>query len=230
VATILILTGDKPQMGNPGLYSFAYVFLSGTSVRLNVTQLGSRAILSLIAFVLFTLLYVMKHRQKNINESFHNIVLKNGLWDKKNLWLLYYALGISLILALGYLTSIRRYMWVGIAFSSMISIYELPNVKARFTDRISGVIIGSLLFLLLVQVIPANVLGIIGGISLGLCTTYRFKNIFNCFGALALATSLFGSTSAMMLRISNNFLGLILGCLYLILGRYLYRKFLAITN
>lgn len=221
---ILLLTGNKPQMGNPGLYSFSYVFLTGTSIRLNSVQLASRGILLIIFFGLFSLLYVLKHEKKNISQSFNNILLENGLLSKKNLWLLYYAFGISLILGLGYLTNIRRYMWVGIAFSSMISIYELSNVRERFADRIIGVIAGSILFLVLVQVVPANILGTLGGISLGLCTTYRFKNIFNCFGALALATTLFGSTSAMVLRIANNFMGLVLGCLYLILGRYVYQK------
>jgi len=69
-----------------------------------------------------------------------------------------------------------------------------------------------------------TLLNAFSGISLGLCTTYRFKNVFNCFGALALATTLFGSTNAMVLRIANNFMGLVLGRLYLMLGRYVYQK------
>lgn len=224
LSVILLLTSNKPQMGNPGLYSFGYIFLTGTSITLSHQQLLSRGYLLITAFVLFAVIFVLKHEGKNLTKSFHNILTEDGYLGKKNLWLLYYALGVSVILEVGYLTNIKRYMWVGIAFSSLISIYENSNIKGRFFDRILGVVFGTLLFLILVQVIPSNVLGILGGVMLGLCTTYRFKNIFNCFGALALATTLFGNTQASFLRISNNLLGLVLGLVYLTIGQIIYRK------
>jgi len=221
---ILLLTSDNPKMGNPGLYSFAFVFLSGTSIRLNQSQLVSRGSLLFLFFGLFSILFIMKHGKKHIQRSLQNTLLEQGLFSKKNLWLIYYAFGISLILMLGYLTNIKRYMWVGIAFSSLISIYELSDVKGRLIDRLVGVVTGSILFILMAQLIPVSMLGILGGVALGLCTTYRFKNVFNCFGALALATTLFGNSQAVILRISNNLLGLLLGVAYLLIGRKIYEK------
>jgi len=221
---ILLLTSDNPKMGNPGLYSFSYVFLSGTSIQLNQTQLINRGSLLGLFFILFSILFVIKHGQKHIKRSLQNTLFEKGILNKKNLWLMYYVLGISLILVLGYLIDIKRYMWVGIAFSSLISIYELPDIKSRFVDRLVGVVVGSILFIVLAQMIPASLLGILGGIALGLCTTYRFKNIFNCFGALALATTLFGNSQAVILRISNNLLGLLLGFVYLLVGRMIYER------
>ena len=227
---ILLLTSDNPKMGNPGLYSFAYVFLSGTSIQLNQSQLIARAWLLGTFFILFSLLFIIKHGRKHIKRSLRNTLFERGVLSKKNLWLMYYALGIGLVLTLGYLSNIKRYMWVGIAFSSLISIYELSDIIGRFVDRLVGVVTGSILFIVLAQLIPVNILGILGGISLGLCTTYRFKNIFNCFGALALATMLFGGSQAVILRISNNILGLLLGFAYLVIGRTIYNKYFLKRN
>lgn len=224
LGTILLLTSNKPQMGNPGLYSFAYVFLTGTNIPLSRGQWWARAGLLIISFLFFSILFIMKHKSKNLSKSFRELIMKDGLLNKKNLWLVYYALGIAFILQLGYLTSIKRYMWVGIAFSSLISIYELPSVKSRFVDRVIGVIVGTLSFFILAQFISTSMLSIMGGVALGLCTTYRFKNIYNCFGALALATTLFGTAPAAILRITNNLLGLFLGVIYLLTGQMVYRK------
>lgn len=226
LGTIFMVTSNQPKFGNPGLYAFSYVFLTGTNVILKPSQLIHRFELVGLFWILFSLLIIFKHYSKQLQQNFHEVILKDGLLSKKNLWLGYYALGISLILQLGYLIDLKRFMWVGIAFSSLISIYELTDIKQRFYDRIIGVVIGTGLFFLLAQVIPATVLSILGGICLGLCTNYRFKNIFNCFGALALAATLFGTGQASVLRISNNLLGLCLGMFYLVIGQLIYRKYL----
>lgn len=224
LSLILLLTSNEPKMGNPGLYSFSYVFLTGTSIHLTQSQWNSRLMLVTLFFALFSILFIFKHKDKKLVKPFHTVLVENGLFNKKNLWLLYYAFGVSLILQLGYLINLKRFMWVGIAFSSLISIYELPSVKDRLLDRLVGVVVGTILFLLLVHIIPVNILGIVGGIALGLCTTYRFKNIYNCFGALALAVVLFGTPEAAILRITNNFLGLLLGVMYLLIGKFVFKK------
>lgn len=224
LSTILLITSNQPKMGNPGLYSFAYVFLTGTSLPLNVVELKARGELLGLFLVLFSILFIIKHRHKELQRNFHEVVLEHGLLSKRNLWLFYYAIGVSSILQLGYLISLKRFMWVGIAFSSLISVYELTNIKQRMWDRLIGVLIGSSIFFILAQLVPTNILAICGGVALGLCTTYRFKNIFNCFGALALAATLFGAGPASLLRITNNFLGLLLGFLYLLAGQMIYRR------
>lgn len=224
IITIFFLTGNNPKMGNPGLYSFSYIFLSGTSIPLNHQQLLSRAILLSLSAIIFSMIFIYKHHEKNLQETFVSSLVKGGFFSKKNLWLIYYALGVSFILCLGYLINLQRFMWVGIAFSSLISVYEIKDIKGRFYDRILGVVVGSILFFILVQFIPPNILGIVGGIALGLCATYRFKNIYNCFGALAVAVSLFKIPEALSLRVINNLFGLILGLVYLYVGQMLFRK------
>ncbi|WP_300562090.1 FUSC family protein [Companilactobacillus sp.] len=174
LGVILLLTSYEPKMGNPGLYSFSYVFLTGTSIKLTTPQLQSRFALIVTTAIVFSIIFIYKHHAKKLNSSIKQKLFENGAFDKKNLWLLTYALGISIIILFGDIFSIRRFMWVGIAFSSLISIYEQTDIKQRLLDRIIGVVAGSILFFILATVIPPTALGIIGGVALGLCTTYRF--------------------------------------------------------
>ena len=61
-------------------------------------------------------------------------------------------------------------------------------------------------------------LGIYSGLLLGLCAAYHWKTLLNCFGALLMATNIFGVKSAIILRIMNN----IIGCCFGVLFYYVY--------
>ena len=56
------------------------------------------------------------------------------------------------------------------------------------------------------------------GLLLGLCAAYHWKTLLNCFGALLMATNIFGVKSAIILRIINN----IIGCCFGVLFYYVY--------
>ena len=226
ILTIFILTGSDPKMGNPGLYSFSYLFLVGTSQRLDTNELKMRGLLLLLSFVAFSIILFVKHQQKNRNISFIEDFIGKNPFSKRNLWLVYYALGVSLILLLGEIISLERFMWVTFAFSSLISGYENNYVKERFIDRIVGVIIGSFLFGILNQFIPAAVLAISSGLALGLCSTYKYKSMFNSFGALSTASILFGLHSSINIRIVDNFVGLTLAYLYYLMSKKIYKRYL----
>ena len=81
-------------------------------------------------------------------------------------------------------------------------------------ERIIGVVIGSLVSAILLFYIPTNLLGILGGLCLGLCTSYKSKTIFNCVGAIMAASMIFGLETSLYLRILLNMLGLAYGLLY----------------
>ena len=76
------------------------------------------------------------------------------------------------------------------------------------------VVIGSLVSAILLFYIPTNLLGILGGLCLGLCTSYKSKTIFNCVGAIMAASMIFGLETSLYLRILLNMLGLAYGLLY----------------
>lgn len=224
ILTIFMLTGSNPKMGNPGLYSFSYLFLMGTAQKLDSNELKMRGVLLFVSFLFFSVILFIKHKQKNKDKPFIADFIGENILSKRNLWLTYYALGVSLILLVGEHIPLERFMWVTFAFSSLISGYEDNLIKERFIDRIVGVIIGSILFGVFNQFIPAMVLAITSGLALGLTTTYRYKSVFNSFGALSTASLLFGLQSSINIRIVNNLIGLTLAYLYFISSKTLFKK------
>lgn len=93
--------------------------------------------------------------------------------------MLIYAFGISLLIVAGEYVPFQRLMWAGFAFSSIVSSYGLMSIgfKERAVDRIIGSLIGCVLFIGISQFIPFNWVGILGGLALGVCSTYRYKTV-----------------------------------------------------
>ena len=99
-------------------------------------------------------------------------------------------------------------MWTGFACASLLSEYPYSGSTAvRFRQRIVGTLAGSFAFFLLYLVTPEPVhplMGPLGGLCLGFCTDYRYKTAMNCFGALMLATGIYGLQGAILLRMADT--------------------------
>ena len=68
-------------------------------------------------------------------------------------------------------------------------------------------IVGCLLFVVLYLVLPKSMnpyIGMIGGIGVGYSAGYAWQTAFNTFGALSIASGLFGMPAAVLLRIGAN--------------------------
>lgn len=218
--TILFMTSERPEMGNAGLYTFAYIYLSGNPVTGDL--LGKRAILTLIGYALCAAILFAKHRKKNQNIRFWDKVTQFDLSSKVTQWHLQLALGVGIILALGSFLNLQRSMWAAFACGSILGCYSATSVEAkdRLAQRMIGAIAGSLIFFVLYQLLPDAVrplLGPLGGICMGFCTDYRFKTACNCLGAIWMATSVYGMDKAVFLRVINNFLGVVFGFIFLVL-------------
>lgn len=212
--TIGVLACEHPEMGNGGLYLFGYIFLTGSAVSLPV--LIARGWLTLAGYALCGSVLFFKHRHKHQDVLLSHVVSHFRLSDPKCLWQLQLALGVSLLFLFGSFLHLDRFMWVGFACSSILSSYPV-RIHERMRDRAAGVILGSLLFGVITAVLPSDLmflLGPIAGLLLGLCTTYRARNLFNCFGALSLAATVYGLSGSIVLRICNNLLGIVFGWLF----------------
>lgn len=220
--TILIMASDSPEMGNGGLYGFAYVFLTGNPVTGEL--FWKRAALTLVGYLICGTIFYVKHHKKNIGIRFRQIVSQFDMSKEKSRWQLRMALGVSLVLTLGNALHLERFMWMGFACASLLSTYPYKaNIKERVWHRILGVVVGSVLFFVVYQIVPESMhglLGPVGGLCLGFCTDYRYKTTINCFGALMLAAGIYGVQHAVLLRIQNNLLGIILGFAFI----WLYQK------
>ncbi|MBC5726696.1 FUSC family protein [Agathobaculum sp. NSJ-28] len=218
IGFIVISACHEPLYGSAGLYLFAYMFLYGNPVEGRL--LGLRTLEMLIGVLICGAVFYINHRKKHYDKSFFQIVKDFSLSTSLGRWQFQVILGLSLGILVGELLQVDRVMWVGCACLTVLTQYgERPNKRAF--QRLGGVVAGSLLFGIVYQLLPPAAqpsLGIYSGLLLGLCAAYHWKTLLNCFGALLMATSIFGLKSAIILRIANN----IIGCCFGVFFYYAY--------
>lgn len=211
---ILVLSCEKPEMGNGGLYIFGYVFLSGTQIELSVFY--QRAQMTLVGYLILAGILYIKHRHKHKNTSLFDILKNFDIYSQKNQWQLQVAFIMSALFFIGSFLHLNHFMWIGFACSSLLTTYPI-NIHERLINRALGAFIGSILFAIITPIIPSSftsLYGPISGLCLGFSSSYRSKTIFNCFGALLMASSIYGIKGAVYLRIINNLIGLIFGYIF----------------
>ena len=220
---LLCITTQRPEMGNGGLYSFAYVYLTGNPVA--GEALLRRGLLALVGYLICGAILFAKHRGQHKTTRFHHLMRKFRLSNPLHLWQLRMALGVSLVLSAGQVFQVERFMWMGFACASLLSEYPYSGSTAtRFWQRIVGALAGSLAFYALYLVTLEAfhpLMGPLGGLCLGFCTDYRYKTALNCFGALMLGTGLYGLQGAVLLRIADTVLGVTFGLVFATLFHHL---------
>lgn len=213
---MLYMTTQRPEMGNGGLYSFAYVYLTGNPVLGDA--LLRRGMLALVGYVICGAILVAKHRGQHSGTRFHHVIKRFDPTTPVHLWQLRMALGVSLVLTAGQVFGVERFMWMGFACASLLSEYPYSgNTCTRFWQRIVGAIAGSCAFFVLYQLTPESfhsLMGPLGGLCLGFCTDYRYKTAMNCFGALMLGAGIYGLHGAVLLRIVDTILGVTFGLIF----------------
>lgn len=230
---LLSLTTQRPEMGNGGLYSFAYIYFTGNPVA--GEALIRRGLLALAGYLLCGTILFLKHRHQHKTVRFHHVVRRFDLSKPVCLWQLRMALGVSLVMTAGQVFGVERFMWMGFACGSLLSEYPYSgNTFVRFRQRITGAVAGSCLFFILYLAIPESLhslLGPLGGLCLGFCTDYRYKTAMNCLGALMLGAGIYGLQGAVILRITDTLLGAAFGLAFAaIFHRLVALRFLPAPN
>lgn len=219
---LLYITSQRPELGNGGLYSFAYVYLTGNPVF--DEALARRTMMAVAGYLLCAVILYRKHRHAHGDIRFHHVLQRFDLRNIVHLWQFRMALGVSLVLTAGRFFGVERFMWMGFACASLLCEYPYSDsVTTRFWQRIVGVFAGSGAYFLIYHIVPVSfhfLLGPLGGLCLGFCTDYRYKTAFNCFGALMLATGIYGLGNAVVLRITDT----ILGVLFALVFTFLFQK------
>lgn len=139
---LLCMTTQRPEMGNGGLYSFAYIYLAGNPVM--GEALVRRGLLALVGYLICGAILFAKHRDQHRATRFHHVVRRFDLSVPVHLWQLRMALGVSLVLSAGQVFGVERFMWMGFACASLLSEYPYSgNTFTRFWQRIVGAVAGS---------------------------------------------------------------------------------------
>lgn len=208
---ILLLTCNNPYMGNANIYIFSYVFINGSPVE--GTYLTLRIVELLLGWILCSTLFYFKHKNKCVEKRIKDILKSFRFSDEKYQWEFLIALGVSSVIVIGLILDVPKYMWIGFSCASILCTYK-GDIRGKARDRLIGVIIGSILFPIIYSIFPDSlkgILGIISGILLGLCTQYKYSSLINCFGALMIASTIYGIVDAPIIRIVDNIVGCFVG-------------------
>ena len=207
ILMIMFLGCYNPLMSNQSTLVLGYLLLygyevSGHAYRMRMFALLIGAFMTVLVFYRNHKKRVYKRRVKNIFEDFHFDSLRGR-------WQICMAVSVPLVMMVSEYMKLPRSMWAGIAAMSVTALF-LGDVKTKVKGRIIGNIAGALCFLVLYFVLPESIysnIGIIGGIGVGLSVTYGWQAVFNTFGALAVATEMFGLSTALFLRVFQNVYG-----------------------
>ncbi|MFC6181043.1 FUSC family protein [Lactiplantibacillus daowaiensis] len=227
---ILRLTSDTPILGNGGVYTFGYVLVTGMPV--TGSAVVNRGWAYLMAFAICGWALWRHHRTKDTDIKLWWVLKIRGWHDKTFRWQFRLALGVAIALSLGQWLGNGRAMWLGFACMSIL-LPQTNLVRGRAMLRFSGVVVGSLLFTILLQLIPATgyfLLAPLAGFILGLTPSYFWASVLNCFGALSIARVLFGNFPAAALRIFNNGIGILIAVVLAKLLDWLWQNYQQSSN
>ena len=162
--------------------------------------------------------------QKNrpYRRTFKDLFREFDVRSARNQWYLKLTLIVSSAMLIVSLLGLPRAMWAGIACMSVCLPFT-EDGKMRAVDRGVFNIAGCALFLVLYLILPESgrsMIGIIGGIGVGYSAGYKWQTVFNTFGALAIAASLFGLPMALLLRSGIN----VTASLYTVVCNVVYDK------
>ncbi len=220
--TLLIMaTCQIPQYGYCGFISFAYIYLIGNSVNVAAVEgavLTNRIWTAIAGYVICSAILIHRHHAHNRDVKFTDLLKRFSFKNELSLWQVRQIVGISLVLVFGVVFHVRRFMWMGFACSTVLAQYPYSEDNRRHSlDRMEGAVIGCLAYYLLFLIIPESyisIVGILGGVVLGLCVTYRWKTIVICFGALSTASEFYAVGEASLLRVTDNILGVVFAMIF----------------
>lgn len=201
-------------MSNQSTLVLAYLLLQGYDVGGHnyVMRICGLAVGGLVtAWILYH-----NHSKIHYKRSFGHLFKEFDMHSVRTQWQIRMPLGISTAMLIAQLLRLPRTMWVGIAVMSIMQPFQ-KDLMERVKYRAPGNILGGLLFLILYYVLPVryrSYIGMIGGIGVGFSATYGWQTVFNSFGALAIASGIFGVPGAILLRIVNNVFGSIYGIIF----------------
>ncbi len=213
---LLLVACQKPEMGLGGLFGFSYCYLVGNAVI--GEALLRRAEMALVGYIICALIMIYEHRKKDKDVRFHHLFLTFSFKNVVSLWQVRMALGVGIILAVGQIMDMPRFMWMGFACSTMLAKWPLSNnTHERFIERIVGIVCGSVAFLVMCTIFPdisMDMIGLVFGVVLGFFSKYTWKTIVICFMALSVAAGPYGVIGASVMRIVNNVFGAVFAMLF----------------
>ncbi len=224
LGSIMLMVSDQPRNGNALIYFFSYILLFGNPVTGKLLAL--RAVQMGMGYLLCLLVLHRNHKKGLPVRRFREMLQSYHISDPDCQWRLRSVLGVSTAMWLGALIGLERIMWIGITCNAALTAYGTIPHK-RMMQRMVGMVAGCVLFVLLCMVCPPEqrgFFGIISGLCLGVCARYDWQSMYNAFGGLIAANTLFGASTAITLRLITNVFGAVFGIVMAFVWAWIFSK------
>lgn len=201
---LMILGCHNVIMYNHSTFVLGYLLLygydvSGESYRMRVVGLA-------VGMAVCMVVFYKNQKNRPYRRTFLDLFREFDIRSARNLWYIKLTFIVSSAMLIVTLLGLPRAMWAGIACMSVCLPFT-QDCPPRAVDRGLFNIVGCALFIVLYLILPESMysmIGIIGGIGVGYSAGYKWQTAFNTFGALAIASSLFGMPMAVALRVGIN--------------------------
>ena len=175
-------------------------------------------------------MFIFYKNQKNrpYQRKFIDLFKEFDIHSARSRWYIRLSLIVSSAMLIMSLLGLPRAMWAGIACMSVCLPFPSDCTK-RVPDRGIFNVVGCLIFMVLYTVLPKTMypyIGMIGGIGVGYSAGYAWQTVFNTFGALSIASGIFGMPMALKLRIGAN----VLGAVYTVVCTKVFNFLANLTN
>ena len=207
ILLLMILGCHNVIMYNHSTFVLGYLLLQGYDV--TGQEYLYRVAGLLVGMVLCMAIFYKNQKNRPYRRSFLDLFREFDISSARNRWYIRLSLVVSSAMLFMSLLGLPRAMWAGIA-SMYVCVAFPDDCKERAGKRAAFNIVGCLLFVILYLVLPESMypyIGMIGGIGVGYSAGYAWQTAFNTFGALSIASGLFGMPYAVALRIGANVFG-----------------------
>lgn len=207
ILLLMILGCHNVIMYNQSTFVLGYLLLYGYDVTGRAYLL--RVLGLLVSMMVCMLVFYKNQKKRPYRRSFPDLFREFNLKSARSQWYLSLTWIVCSAMFIMQLLSLPRAMWAGIACMSVCLPFP-EDSKDRTWKRGVFNILGCGIFLVLYNTLPVWLypyIGVIGGIGVGYSAGYSWQTVFNTFGALSIAGSLFGVKTAIALRIGTNVAG-----------------------
>ncbi len=203
---LMIMGCHNVIMYNHSTFVLGYLLLYGYDVTGQAYQM--RLIGLLVGMLICMAVFYKNQKNRPYRRTFLDLFQEFDIHSARNQWYVKLTFIVSSAMLIVTLLGLPRAMWAGIACMSVCLPFS-QDCAPRAKDRGLFNIVGCFLFMALYVILPESMysmIGIIGGIGVGYSAGYKWQTAFNTFGALAIASTLFGMPIAVALRIGINVL------------------------
>ena len=226
ILLLMILGCHNVIMYNHSTFVLGYLLLLGYDV--TGAEYIKRVEGLAVGMILCMVIFYKNQRNRPYRRTFLDLFREFDLQSARGRWYLKLTLIVSTAMLGMNLLGLPRAMWAGIACMSVCLPFT-EDCVARVGKRWQFNIVGCVFFIVLYLVLPKSMypyIGMIGGIGVGYSAGYAWQTVFNTFGALSIASGLFGMPAAVALRIGAN----VFGAFYTVLCNKVIDKLAAVFS